>query len=420
MLRRSWGLQGIDEELGHLHVQNDLADEGVKGKNRGDNRHHSLDAIVVGYCSRSYVKEINTLSAKGIKAEEIMNMLPVPRFFANEMLDREAQKELFRKYVKTFLEFNGFVSWKIDNDKNGTLVRDTRYSVIASRGNNLLLAVKKTVKGIKVKTGKSEEIKTAIEGKMAFDDSRFPDEVGELVRLIQEENGKKFGHYQTCLPKARMLLEQQNQVLVKEGKKQIGLTAMSISKKALELCGGTFTLLSQNTRNKIFVVQEPTDHIRGNAFDTGANLCIDLYHDSEGKLQGEVIRKVQALKKGFGPTYRRLGYVLFERIYQGDILEVDIKDSVTGGVYKTGVAVGNAVPQRTFVRVYTFTEAGSCNIQIYFSNLAKSHVGQDESFMLTTMGKRHARKVTLSPAGLVSFVSPLLQDRRGQNDVESD
>lgn len=420
LFRRSWGLQGIDEELGRLHDTKDNDDD-VKGKNRADNRHHSLDAIVAGYCTRGYVKQINTMSAQGMNAETIMQSLPIPLYYRNENLDRKAQMEVFRKTIKAFLELNGFVSWKIDNDRNGALLKATQYSIIASEGESLIFSVKKKMTSITVKTGAISEIKDAIEGKGNFSKLlQYPETVKETVKAIQSSNAKKLEAYIACLPEARKKLEEENLKIKEEVKKPLKSKDVTVSKKALELCGGSFVLLSNNTRKKILVVKEPTNTLGGKAFDTDGNLCIDLYHDAQGKLCGEVIRKVYGLKKDYVPEYQRKGFMLFERIYQGDILEVDTVDSETQNVWKTHITIGNALPKRTFVKIATFTEVGkNNNIQIYFSVLSKAKSGQDDSFMLTTMGKRHPRKVSLSSAGLVTFVSPVLQDLQENANVES-
>lgn len=418
LLRRSWDIQKIDDELGQLHVTA-KDDESVRGKNRDDNRHHSLDAIVAAYCSRSYVKKINTLSAQGKCAAEIVNTLPIPKYFVDEKIDRKGQEDLFYRYLKSFLELNGFVSFKVDNDRNGQLLKDTKYSILASQGENLILLVNKQMKQIPVKDGSFEEVKKAMEGKGNFEDLKFPDDVKKMISKLQEENEKCFERYQKLLPKAKEDLEKQNDDLKANGKKQLVVTPVTISKKALELCGGMYHLISNNSRKKVFVTKEPTETIRGSAIDTGENLCIDLYHDNNGKLQGEVIRKIHGVDKSYIPEYKKHGYQLFERLYQGDILEIDTRDSITANPLKTNVTIGNAVHGRTLVHIITFTEVGKNNIQIYFSCLAKANGGQDDSFMITTMGRRHPRKMTLSSAGLVSFVSPVLQNVE-QPSVESD
>ena len=69
----------------------------------------------------------------------------------------------------------------------------------------------------------------------------------------------------------------------------------------------------------------------------------------------------------------------------------------------------NAMDGRTYMRVVTFTEAGS-GIQIFLSNIAKANGGKDASFMIGSMQQYDVRKVQLSPAGLVEYVSPVLKD----------
>ena len=180
------------------------------------------------------------------------------------------------------------------------------------------------------------------------------------------------------------------------------------------MSGGTYQLLSNNSRIKTFVVKEPTATSKGYGFDTGSSLCIDLYHNEEGKLQGEIIRKVYAMDPNYIPTYKQNGYKLFERIYGRDVLEIiassPVPEEKEDAIKKIArVRVPNAMDGRTYVRVKKFTESGS-GIQIFLSNIAKANECGDASFRITTMQQYDVRKVQLSPAGLVEYVSPVLKD----------
>ncbi len=412
LLRNGWHLQRVDNELADLHGPRPEETELGK-KDRTDNRHHSLDAIVAAYCTRSYVKLINTMHAQGKTAQEILDALPVPHYLDRNDLSHDDQINLFQKQVYSFLHDYGFISQKIDNQVNGTLLNATRYSVIAASGDDLICVVKKRITGLKVKDGTIEEIKKGINGRFVFNPKRFPAFVNQ-IKEMQDWNARVLTQYEQTLDKARQVLEKENEKANSQGKRMVAITPVSVSKRALQLCGGYYFLLSNNSRKKVFVTKEPTANGNGEAFDTGNNLCLDLYHDANGKLQGEIIRKVYAMNPDYQPDYKKAGYHLFERLYQGDILEINQVPPKVGearGKLETAsfAPVGNATLHRRFVQIQTFTEVGN-GIQIYISNIAKAHNGQDASFNVGVMGKYCPRKVSLSPVGFVNFVSPLLQD----------
>lgn len=415
LLRRGWHLQRIDNDLSDLHGPKVADDELISQKDRTDNRHHSLDAIVAAYCSRSYVKLINTLHAQGKTAQEILDSLPVPRFLQGTDLSHEDQIDLFQKQVFSFLLLNGFVSYKIDNQTNGTLLKATRYSVIAANGDDLICVVKKSVAELPVKDGSVEEIKKGIEGRFSFNERKFaPWE--SIIKEIQARNAEVLARYESSLGEARCQLEKTNEELNAQGRRLIAINAISISKKALQICGGTYSLLSNNSRKKVFVTKEPREGGKGEAFDTGNNLCLDLYHNADGVLQGEVIRKVYAMDRKYEPAYRKAGYQLFERLYQGDVLEIDQTPPPEDGkpwgnmVTASYAPVGNAGQGRRLMKLVTFTEYGN-RVKLFLSNLAKAKNGQDATFYVTTMQEYHVRKLSLSPAGLMRFASPILQDK---------
>lgn len=418
ILRKAWNLQVIDEELGNLHIEKEKTKNDLHRKNRVDNRHHSLDAIVAAYCSRSLIKSINTMSAQGIKAEDIEKRLPIPGFQETSIETARSQRECFSKTIKAFLELQGFVSIKNDHDINGSLVKDTVYSILGAEkdGDQLVFAVKKKVSAISVKTGTLEEVQSAMGGRFTSNAPKwYSEELKEKIKQIQEDKQAILQRYQEALLSARSVLETANDKLIEAGRKPMAINQVSISKKALELCGGTYFLISNNSRQKTFVAKEPTSQNKGFAYDTGSNLCLDLYHNEEGKLCGEIIRKVNAMNLEYSPVYKKEGFNLYERIYQGDVLEIDstnraeLNEKSTAGEVVASVQTPNALPKRTYIVIMTFTEYAS-GPQVFFFNLAKSQRSQDASFRLSSVQRLHARKVILSPAGLVNYVSLPLVD----------
>lgn len=417
ILRKAWDLQKISTELGDLHIQKNKDENDLGRKDRTDNRHHSLDALVAGYCSRSLIQKISSLSSKGVPDEEIERALPVPGYSETTIETANRQKEVFSKKIKAFLELNGFISLKIDTSVNGPLLKDTIYSILGANehGDDLIFVVKKNVASISVKDGSLEEVEKTIHGRFTANHPKwYSEELKKKIGDIQDHNKNIIIRYQESLKNAQQILETNNERNKEEGKKLLELSTRNISKKALELCGGTYYLLSNNTRQKTFVAKEPTKQTKGFAYDTGSNLCLDLFHDEEGLLGGEIIRNIQAMTSQFKPKYKKAGFSLYERIYQGDVLEIEgispleLTDKSSGSDKVTSVRTPNALPNRTFVSVVTFTEVGS-GIQTYYTNISKSQKGQDASFRINSLKKLNARKVVLSSAGLVSYVSgPLL------------
>lgn len=416
ILRKAWNLQGIDEYFGSMHWDKKDSPDSVKGKNRGDHRHHGLDAMVTLYTSLSLEKRINTLSSRGLRAEEIENRIPIPNYYRDDSLPREDQRNLFRKYVQSFFERNAFVSVKTNHAINGPLVNDTVYSILGAnpKGDELVFVVNKKLKDIAVKKGTVGEVESAIKGRFDEDKTWYDEELRMRIKAIRQTNEEIINRYKSNLILAEQILANENRELEEEGNKQHEIDKRLISKKALELSGETYQLLSNNSRVKTFVVKEPTATSRGYGFDTGSSLCIDLYHNEEGKLQGEIIRKIYAMDPNYIPTYKQHGYKLFERIYGGDTLEITatspVVDKKENAIKKVArVRVPNAMDGRTYVRVMTFTEEDS-GIRLHISNIAKANGAQDANFRITTMQQYDVRKVQLSPAGLVEYVSPVLKD----------
>lgn len=417
ILRRAWNLQGIAEQLGTKHVDKKATPTTAR-KNRNDNRHHALDATVALYCTRSLIKFINTQSNTRVLAQEIERDLPVPNHQRYPNLTKEEYKEIFRKEILAFMELSTFVSYKSDHALNGQLVKDTMYSVIGANphGNELVFVVNKRVREIQVKDGSTAEVRSAIQGKYSKHHPKwYSPSLKERIEAIQARNETIIAQYEAMLTKAEDALQETNRELIASEKKPLEISRKTISKRALEMTGGAYSLLSNNSRIKTFVVKEPTDSRTGSAFDTGSHLCLDFYHDTNGKLRGEIIRKVQAMNPNFQPTYKKEGHALYVRLYQGDVCEVRAADptpaeSESNTERTTRTRLPNAKLGRTFIVINTFTERES-GFQVFYSNLAKAKRGQDGSFTLGSVQSLDARKIQFSPAGLVQYVSPLLKDK---------
>ena len=97
------------------------------------------------------------------------------------------------------------------------------------------------------------------------------------------------------IEKAKKIIKDENEMNAAEGRKLIEENEKNYAFRALQLTGGKYYKLSRQNINKLFVKRVPSEKGKGFAYDTGRNLCLDLYHDNEGKLCGEIIRKIQGM-----------------------------------------------------------------------------------------------------------------------------
>jgi CRISPR-associated endonuclease Csn1 len=208
------------------------------------------------------------------------------------------------------------------------------------------------------------------------------------------------------------LLEEENKKAKTEGKKECKVNDVNIYKKTISLLQNkVYMQLSKKVPSKFFAISKPNEKQSGYGYDTGDSLCIDLYYD-KNKLCGEIIRKIDAQKK-IKPQYKKQEFKLFERIYVGDILELDydVESDKVSLRNRCGFVLPDR-PKRTFIRVNTFTtEIKNNNIQLRFSNIIKSLYEKDDSFTLNSMQEYNPRKVILSPCGFIKYCSPILKNK---------
>jgi CRISPR-associated endonuclease Csn1 len=401
-LRLAWGLSGLlipfaKALVSKKELDSFLQDVNKNKKIRIDNRHHALDAIVIAYASKGYGDILNKLSGQGYqinyKDKNWLSKILLP--------PNNADLETFESSVRNALG-NVFISIKHDHSNNGELLKRTMYKIFGSdRGYTLTTYKKLSQLMFTAKKTPKEVLETTL---LKFD-GREGELKNETIRKAVEHNKKLFETIQSNLDKAQKLLEEENQKIKVEGKKEILISEPRIYKKAIFLSGDKYVQLSKKEPNKFFAISKPTETKTGYGYDTGDSLCIDLYHNADGKLCGEIIRKIDAQQKK-EPNYKKQSFALFERIYGGDILEIDYaedKKSLSNRV--------NSMPtDRTFVKITTFTEGGN-TIQIWFNNVLKSQNTQDDSLNINSMQKYDPRKVILSSAGLIKYRSPILKDK---------
>ncbi len=411
ILRKAWGLQGLSAELGDAHLSTEEQKEYSGEKVRSDNRHHALDAIVIGYCTRGMIKNINTLSARNYSDSTIQDMIQIPRQFTNSNLDYESQKKQFRQEIRGKLFNETFCSRKIDHSMNGELLKGTNYSLYTTNGKEVVYGVVKRVKNVT-----SSQIDGSKSGCL-FSDLYANYSIPKWVKSPEKEKLESFIEHnrniyelvRSNLSRAEKQLKAESEANIKIGKKAINITEKNIIAKALSLTGGKYYAIKNSMASKLFIKKRSV----GNSMviDTGANHCIDLYHDKEGKLRAEVIRKIDIVNKNFKPDYIKDGFSLYCRIFPYDILEIDMSDSVDK-IKPDNIFVPNAATKRTFVVITTFTSKANGNVIIMYDSILSSNPGKAGSFYAeTSMKLKHPRLVKLSPSGLVKYASPIFSDK---------
>ncbi|MBR1919812.1 MAG: hypothetical protein IJ831_09335 [Spirochaetales bacterium] len=411
ILRKAWGLQGLSAELGNVHLSIEEQQEYQGEKVRADIRHHALDAIVIAYCTRGMVKKINTASGRSSSDDAIQEMIKIPIQFQDCNRPYELQKKEFSDSIRSVLFNETLCSRKIDHSTNGELLKGTNYSLYATNGKDVVFGVAKRVKNASPKTEKIE-IKDSIYKSLCADYS-IPKWVADKERE-QLENyvaHNRMVYEQVCrhLGDAEEQLRKENDANTAAGKKALKIDDKAIAIRALNLSGGKYYEIKNSMISKLFIKKRTENSAM--VIDTGSNYSIDFYHDKEGKLRAEVIRKIDIMDRSFSPQYRKKGYELFCRVFPYDVLEVDMQETVSGGKPES-IFIPGSFFRRTYVVVTTFTLAANGNIQIYYDSILASRPGQKSSFYAeSSMKQKHPRLIKLSPSGLVEYASPVLGDR---------
>ena len=407
IFRNAWGLNQIAFELGALHIEEKDAKDFIPKKDRTDHRHHALDAVTMLYATRGYTQLINTLKANNCDISFIEKKIPAP-FSPKKLTESVALKEdwgvwneQFYLNIENHLKNESHVSIKYDTDKNGELVKGTNFAILGIDKENVILCTKKKIATL-------DKIESLIKPLFKCEEIEKIDESlkNKLLKL-QDYNTEKYNKIMVNVEKAKEMIKDENIKNASEGRKVIEENEKNYIFRALQLTGGKYYKLSRQNINKLFVKRIPSEKGKGFAYDTGRNLCLDLYHNNEGKLCGEIIRKIQGMDNEYVPLYKKQGFELLERIYQGDTLEMDYdSENRTYSVFST---VSGSY--RVLVRVDTFTEIKN-GFQVHVSNIFTSTKGQSASCTLGTMQERHTRKVVLSSLGYPLYVSRLLKDKK--------
>lgn len=409
-LRRAWNLNGISNDLASA-ICNQTATEYLDKKNRTDFRHHALDALVAAMFTPNYSKVIETLVSNGHNLGEVIDRLPVPRFFrVDGEMSRNEQVESFSKEVEQFIFNKTFVSRKQKKSKNGELFKDSRYSVLAEGPDDVVLCKKIPLTKIDadcIEDAKgTKSLEKVLKGRFVF--PAFLDNEGKsnILKYLDFNSGK-YNQIVSLLPEAQAALDELNASLVEKGKKPKKIDDKTRVSWACGKIGGIYYQISNKKKNKVSIIPSMKS-----AFDTGDNYSLDLFIDSCGKMKGEVIRKVNAMNPAYVPRYRLDGYSLFERIYQKDVLEIDLVAGTGNGkkALSQSILTPNAPIGRTFIVIDTFTEVGN-SIQVWYTPIVTTSENASSSFHVSGISKLNARKVVLSSLGILIYRSRLLRNK---------
>lgn len=409
-LRLAWGVNGVlipfakklltEEEI------KSLKEFSVNKKVRIDNRHHALDALVLAFANRGYHNFLNKVHAEGYKInykeKNWLSKILIPPMNKN--------LEEFGKFIESALE-SANVSIKHDHNANGQLFKKTLYKTYFVDDQKSILTTLKKLEDIKFP--EKEKPGEILEKNLCKFETREDGIKDNKLKEKIKYNSKLYQKIKNVLPQAKKDLEEANQQAKLEGKKERKITEISIYKKACSLISGKYYQISNKLNQKFASIKNPTQKNSGFGYDTDENSCLDLYYDDTGKLCGENIRKINAMQNK-QPEYKKNGYSLLERIYQGDILELDKSNDKISLINATNSAPKN----RVFVKIKTFTEAedyftknNKDRIQIQFCNILKSMQKEYDSFYISSMQKYNPRKVILTSTGIIKYRSTILKNK---------
>jgi CRISPR-associated endonuclease Csn1 len=158
-LRFAWGLSGLimiipfaKKLLSDKKLEEFKDDVNKHKKNRSDNRHHALDAIVIAFASRGYGNLLNKLAGQGYKINYrdknwLSKILTPPNNNACQSI--EENLESFENSITQALK-DSFISIKHDHNDNGELTKATMYKVYNSTDDGYILTTRKSLSEIKL------------------------------------------------------------------------------------------------------------------------------------------------------------------------------------------------------------------------------------------------------------------------------
>ncbi|MDR2811531.1 MAG: type II CRISPR RNA-guided endonuclease Cas9, partial [Endomicrobium sp.] len=211
-LRLAWGLNGLlipfaKKLLSGKKLEELEHDVNKNKKIRLDNRHHALDAIVIGFASRGYGNLLNKLHGQGYK----INYRDKNWFSKILIPPNNENLESFKNSINQALK-DSFISIKHDHNNNGELTKATMYKIYNSM-DGYILTTCKLLSAIKLEKSPKKNLENAL---LTFEGKHNELENKEIKNAV-DNNKKLFEDIQKKLKEAEELLDEENKKAKTEG-----------------------------------------------------------------------------------------------------------------------------------------------------------------------------------------------------------
>lgn len=404
VLRKYWGLNNItyNWNKNYINEKDKLLEH---YKNRVDVRHNALDALILWVFDEK-IKSL--LKLEGISKDNQDNLYwcMLKNIMKNNNKNVVDVKEdlSFRFFISKILEDTN-ISFHVRKKLNGQLHKDTIYRLYKNNSND-----NSYVLGQKKKNFNIDDIRNWNFQSNATINNQIKREVciPEGIMDVFNDNiidsyncylNKIFGH-NYC--KIHNLFKNYSNKNTKDIKK----TWIEVLNLFWENNKKGYLKFINYKINKLLVIKYPNNlsNMFGYGYILGNNFCLDLYYE-DSKLKGEIIRKYQILTiKNYQPLYVRNGLKRVERLFNGDILELDFKDK---DKYLSCLFTGSKNKKRIRVRITAFTETEN-SIELHLKLLHKSGYSKDFAKNLNSLKKLNIQKLILSTLGFEKYRSNTL------------
>jgi CRISPR-associated endonuclease Csn1 len=282
-------------------------------KPRLDHRHHIVDAIAIGFVSRSDMQKINWNDNRGYEIPFMQ--LPVP---LSDTSDDNKQKHLetFRNTVINMLK-DVKVYHKPEHNKNGQLHKETARLKFMTNPDKPAQLVTKFNRPI----SKILKNKSSLKNLLINTKTIKPEWHADIAEDIEQMISLKAA-IESHFKEAEEKLIHENQQLVKEGKKEKKISESMIVQKAFNI-----TLANGEYRHTTYPVYENKESFidipkHKVVYDSGNNYCMDFYKDDKGNVGWECINQFDANQKDFIPQWKQNGFKPIWSVQQGDMIEL--------------------------------------------------------------------------------------------------
>ncbi|MCE5340210.1 MAG: type II CRISPR RNA-guided endonuclease Cas9 [Planctomycetaceae bacterium] len=305
------------EELdvdGNWKKCNDIKNKHWKKKPRIDYRHHIIDAITIGFVSRADMQKINWFDKRGYEIP--LMQLPIP-LSNGDNESKAKQLKIFRNTVIEKLK-DTKVYHKPERSKNGQLHKETARAAFMdnpecpeekiTKYNRPVSDVLKTKENLKNLLINTNTIKPEWDKDVARD-------VQAMIKLKAA--------IESHFDEAQSQLEQENQQLVHDGKKEKKISEPMILQRAFKIVRKNkeykYDIFPEYENKKSFV-DVPKHKV---VYDSGNNYCLDFYKDDKGNVGWECITLFGVNRKDFIPEWKQKEFKPIWSLHKGDMIELN-------------------------------------------------------------------------------------------------